>query len=60
MYLLKNIAVGPMAGRFVKFGSAIVLLCALILRVAEAAAGHENTNDEDFGGGTHGDTSLFL
>lgn len=42
-----------------KFGSAIVLLSALILRVAEAAAGHENTN-EDFGGGTHGDTSLFL
>ena len=38
-----------MAGKFGKFGLiALFVSCAFIVRVAEAPADHESTNEEDF------------
>ena len=55
------IAVGLMAGKFVKFGlTALIVSCALIVRVAEAAADHESTNEEDFRGGSRGNKPVFI
>jgi len=50
-----------MAKKFVKFGLiALIVSCALIVRVAEAATGHESTNEEDFRGGSRGDNPVFI
>ena len=58
---MKNFAVGLMAGKFVKFGSiALIASCALIVRVAKAAAGHESKNEDDFRVGSLGDKPLFI
>ncbi|KAJ7378829.1 hypothetical protein OS493_020427 [Desmophyllum pertusum] len=49
-----------MAGKFVKFAFILIISCALIVRVAKAASGDENANNEDFQGGPRDDTPLFI
>lgn len=49
-----------MAGKFVKFAFILIISCALIVRVAEAAPGDKNANNEDFQGGPRDDTPLFI
>ena len=50
-----------MAGKFGKFGLiALSVSCALIARVAEAAADHESTNEEDFRGCSRGDKPVVI
>ena len=50
-----------MAGKFGKFGLiALFVSCAFIVRVAEAPADHESTNEEDFRGCSRGDKPVFI
>ena len=56
----KNFAFGLMAGKFGKFGlKALFVSCAFILRVAQAPADHESTN-EDFRGWNRDDKLVFI
>ena len=56
----KNIAFGLMAEKFGKFGlKALFVSCAFIVRVAEAPADHESTN-EDFRGCSRDDKPVFI
>ena len=56
----KNFAFGLMAGKFGKFGlKALFVSCAFIVRVAEAPADHESTN-EDFRGCSRDDKPVFI
>ena len=49
-----------MAGMFVKFALFLIISCALLVRVAEAVPGDENTNNEDFHGSSRGDKPFFI
>jgi len=49
-----------MAGMFVKFEIFLIFSCALLVRVAEAVPGDENTNNEDFYRGSRGDKPFFI
>ena len=49
------------AGKFGKFGFKVLFVsCAFILRVAEAPADHESTNEQDFRGCCRGDKPVFI
>ena len=51
-----------MAGKFEKFGlkaGAVFVFCAVIVRVTEAPADHESTN-EDFRGCSRDDKPVFI
>ena len=50
-----------MVGKFGKFGlKALLVSCTFILRVAEAPADYESTNEEDFRGCSRGDKPVFI
>ena len=50
-----------MAGKFEKFGLITLFVsCVFIIRVAEAPADHESTNEEDFRGCSRGDKPVFI
>ena len=49
---MQQLAVGLIAGKFLKFAFMQILSSALIVRVAEAASGNEDAKNEGFQGRT--------
>ena len=43
-----------------KFALFLIISCALLVRVAEALPGDENTNNEDFNRSSRGDKPFFI